>query len=134
MSATQPDKTFARYSKNLGRYNICGNEKSWCLTLYTSGGDFNQIWPEEDEPDVDGFLPSEVMAVLRERLDAFLFISGREQTRARMDAWMAESHKYDLAWLQNQIDKHERQLRALRLQVDDVEESALLAARQEQHK
>lgn len=113
-------KYTAHYYTNVGRYNLLGDNKSWCLTLCTSGGNFSETWPEDDHPEVVGMKPTEVMELLRERLKSYLYKSSRDETLARMDAWMADGNQYDIAWLTAAIDRHEREATKLKRERQEI--------------
>ena len=119
---------WARVSIDLGRYNLAGTEKSWCVTLYTSEGHFSETWPEDEKPDIDGLLPSEVMDLLVERLDSYWIHTGRVEKKARMTAWQEKASAFDDAYLVAQIERLEKQIQTTKRRLNDLrdaEEDAL---------
>lgn len=95
-------------SKNLGRYNFAGNEKSWCVTLSTPFGTVSETFPEEDEPATDGEMPSEVLALIEGRLDSYWISTGREKTKATIAGIREHMTDIDCAWLESKAVYHER--------------------------
>ena len=113
-------KIWARYYINLGRYNLCSNEKDWCLQLQTSGGNFSETWPEDEKPNVDGMLPSQVLDLIEEQLRSFWVSSGRDEKLKRMEEWRKRAHEYDEAWLLRRIEETEEQRANLSERLDSV--------------
>jgi len=113
-------KTYAYYSKNLGRYNLCSNENDWHLSLHTSGGNFSETWPEDDEPYIDGLLPSQVMDLIEERLKSYWIATKRDETLARMAVWRERKDDFDLAWLQNKRDNLTKSLGEIETRIKNI--------------
>lgn len=119
---TPEQKPHAQIAVNLGRYNLASNGKSWCVTLYTSEGNFSETWPEDDKPDIDGLLPSEVMALMIDRLESYWIHTGRVEKLAKMIKWQESSHKFDEAYLVAQIERAEKAVLRLKVRLDQVQE------------
>lgn len=127
---TSEQKTWARIGLNLGRYNFASNAKDWCLSLSTSGGNFSETWPEDEKPDIEGLMPSEVMDMLVKRLQSYWISTRREETLARVKKWQESASKYDDAWLVAQIEGHEEAIHRLKRRLEEVrdaEEAAIEA-------
>jgi hypothetical protein len=115
-------KKFAHYSIEIGRFNLASNEKDACLRLYTSGGNFSQTFPLDEQPEIDGLLPSKVMDLIEARLDSYWISTGREEDKKRIARWRIEQSDFDAAWLKAQIEHTEKLLKVLRNQLDDIEQ------------
>lgn len=102
------------YYKKLGRYNWAGTEKDWCVQLSTPYGNVSEMWPEDDEPDLDDALPSEVLQMIEDRLDHYWISTGRDTRKAVIAAIREHESEIDAAWLDAQIERTERVLSGLR--------------------
>lgn len=102
------------FYKHLGRYNWAGNEKDWCVQLNTPYGNVSEMWPEDDEPDLDDLLPSEVLQMIEDRLDHYWISTGREAKKAVIAAIRVHEIEVDAAWLDAEIERTERALSKLR--------------------
>lgn len=120
---TDEKKPFATYYKQLGRYNLCSNEKSWCLQLFTSEGNFSELFSEADEPDVSDWLPSEVLELIENRLDSYLFKTSREETKKRIAKAREKLKDLDLAWLYVQLDIATKRVNQISNRIADVVDS-----------
>lgn len=118
MSATKP---FAHISKDLGRYNWASTEKDWQVALRTHVGVISQKWPENEEPNIDGLLPTEVLDLIEERLDSYWISTGRERDKAVIATVRESGKEIDAAWLRSKIESHERKLKELRSALERIE-------------
>jgi hypothetical protein len=103
-------------SKNLGRYNLCSNEKSWCLSLMIHGHpvckSISETFPEDDEPDIHDVPPSEVVEIIAARVESYWISTSREESRKKIEAIREHAAELDDAWatkiirsLQNRVDE-----------------------------
>lgn len=113
MSNEKPIKGIV--TKNLGRYNLCSNEKQWCVQVLMPDGKWlSETWDESDEPHVDGLPPSEVIDLIVDRINSY-WISGRRKEQLEMVEKHRESFdKMDDAWARSQIASLERRIESLK--------------------
>ncbi|MEN5063595.1 hypothetical protein [Achromobacter aegrifaciens] len=102
-------------SKTLGRYNFANTaEKQWCVQMIMPDGKgLSETWPEDEEPDIDGVPPSQVLDLIEERLKSYWISTRREETLARIAAYREQSEQLDDAWARRLIASLERQIRDL---------------------
>lgn len=93
----------ATFDKNFGRYNFAGTEKSYCVSLHTPYGNVSQTWPADDEPDISGCLPSDVLDLIEARLKSYLYSSHREKDGATIAAIREHANELDVLYVQNRI-------------------------------
>jgi hypothetical protein len=91
------------FTKDFGRYNFAGTEKSYCVTLRTPFGNASQTWPLTDEPSIDGCLPSDVLDLIEARLKSYLWTSFRERDGATIAAIREHANEIDIAYVQGRI-------------------------------
>ena len=96
-------------SKSLGVYNLAGpGKKQWLVELRVNGlrdlpAVLSATWEEDDEPDIDGLSPSEVMDLLERRFESYIIDTNREKKRASL-AWMRENAEgIDRAWAASRV-------------------------------
>jgi hypothetical protein len=108
------------YYKELGRYDFASNKKDWRVKLVTPFGNFSQTWSEDDEPEIDDLLPSEVLDLLEKRLKSWWISTGREADLARIAAIREHRREIDIAWLERQIESAEKRAASLRLRAVEI--------------
>ncbi|KCB52854.1 hypothetical protein ACLQ9J_04285 [Bordetella hinzii] len=102
-------------TKTLGRYNWASNDKLWCVQMrMPDGKGLSETWPEDEEPDIEGLPPSQVLDLIEERLKAYLFHSGRDEMLARIAAYREQAEQLDDAWARLQIASYERMVDSLK--------------------
>lgn len=98
-------------SKSLGRYNLCSNEKDWCLqvTAWADGGALNvsALFDEDDEPWADR--PSEALDAIEERVNRPLFFSSHAKQDNETIAKMREMD-LDRVWLEQRAAQLKKEL------------------------
>jgi hypothetical protein len=104
-------------TKTLGRYNFANTaEKQWCVQMIMPDGKgLSETWPEEEEPDIDGVPPSQVLDLIEERLKSYWISTRREETLARIAAYREKSEELDDAWARRLIASLERKIRELEI-------------------
>lgn len=102
-------------TKTLGRYNFANTaEKQWCVDMrMPDGKGLSEKWPEDEEPDIDGVPPSQVLDMIEERLKSYWIATGRDEKLARIAAYREQSEQLDDAWARRQIASYERRIREL---------------------
>lgn len=90
----------ARFHKTLGRFNWISDNKNWQLVLRTSAGNASALFAEDEEPDIQGLLPSDVLDLIEERMKRSLrsdmterlqeIASIRGQIESLNTAWLAD--------------------------------------------
>lgn len=103
-------------SKTLGRYNFANTaEKQWCVQMrMPDGKGLSETWPEDEEPDIDGVPPSQVLDLIEERLKSYWISTGRDETLARIAVYREQSEQLDDAWARLHIVAYERKIKALK--------------------
>lgn len=115
------------YYKNLGKYNLLNNEKQWqvyiCFCPEEKGAhiSFAETWGEENEPAIEGLLPSEVLSLIKDRLASYWISTNRQATLERMDDLEDDLPKYDIAWINARIQEKEKEIKVLQGQLEDLE-------------
>mgnify|MGYP003595960305 CR=1 FL=1 len=106
-------------SKSLGVYNLAGpGKKQWLVELRVKGlrdlpVALSATWEEDDEPDIDGLSPSEVMDLLERRFESYLIDTSREKRRASL-AWMRENaEEIDKAWAASRVESFRKEVESL---------------------
>lgn len=106
-------------SKHLGRYSLTNNVKHWSLCLYTPHGRISVLFSEDDEPEIDGLLPSEVLDLIEAGMKRWYRPSHAED--AAIIAKIREhKHEIDLEWLESRAVKAEEKAAGLRRQIVDI--------------
>ncbi|OWT68063.1 MULTISPECIES: hypothetical protein [unclassified Achromobacter] len=102
-------------SKTLGRFNLISNEKRWQVGMLMPDGKFlSELWPEDEEPDIDGVPPSVILEMIEKRLNSYLFKSDRDKDLARIAAYREQAEQLDDAWARAKIAQYERLANNLR--------------------
>ena len=106
-------------SKSLGVYNLAGpGKKQWLVELRVKGLRdlpvvLSATWEEDDEPDIDGLSPSEVMDLLERRFESYIIDTNREKKRASL-AWMRENaEEIDMAWAASRVESFRKEVESL---------------------
>ena len=106
-------------SKSLGVYNLAGpGKKQWLVELRVKGlrdlpVALSATWEEDDEPDIDGLSPSEVMDLLERRFESYIIDTNREKKRATL-AWMRENaEEIDKAWAASRVESFRKEVESL---------------------
>ena len=106
-------------SKSLGTYNLANHgQKQWSVELRVMGLQDSPLvlwatWEEDDEPDIDGLSPSEVMDLLERRFESYLIDTSREKRRASL-AWMRENaEEIDKAWAASRVESFREEVESL---------------------
>ena len=110
-------------SKSLGVYNLAGpGKKQWIVELRVKGlrdlpVALSATWEEDDEPDIDGLSPSEVMDLLAQRFESYIIDTNREKRRASL-AWMRENaEEIDKAWAASRVESFRLEAERLNNQI-----------------
>ena len=86
------------HSSQKGRFNLLGNEQEEQVTLNSPVGRVSLRWPVGECSYAESMFPSEVSALLRERLESYFIKTDREEVRARLDAFDKQAKAFDAAW------------------------------------
>lgn len=100
----------AFYRKTLGRFNLAGSEKDWQVVLQTSEGTVSAMWPEDDEPEVDDMLPTEVAELIEARLKRYMFMSDREQRLTVIAAIRERGTELDKVYVKRRVDSAQKEM------------------------
>ena len=106
-------------SKSLGAYNWANpGQKQWSVELRVMGLQDSPLvlsatLEEDDEPDIDGFSPSEVMDLLVQRFESYIIDTNREKRRTSL-AWMRENtEEIDKAWAASRVESFREEVEIL---------------------
>ena len=109
--------------KSFGAFNLANPGcKQWCVELRVTGlpgppVSLAAIWEEDDEPDIDGLSPSEVMDLLERRFESYIIDTNREKKRATL-AWMRENaEEIDRAWAASRVESFRMEAERLNNQI-----------------
>jgi hypothetical protein len=119
------DKTFAHYYKHKDRFYIGKKEQQWQVVLATSVGQISELWDEEDEPEVEDLLPSEVLDLIEVRVKSYWINTDRDNQIKRIAKLREHIAELDIAWvesklerLRSNVERWETTLRGLRREVE----------------
>lgn len=97
--------------KSLGKYDFCSNDKQWCVSVKAPDGKWiSETWDEDNEPDIEGLAPSEVIDLIEERLKSYWICTSREEKLARIAGFREVAEQQDHNWAQEQISFHQREI------------------------
>ena len=110
-------------SKSLGVYNLANpGQKQWSVELRVMGLPGSPVslaatWEEDEEPDIDGLSPSEVMDLLAQRFESYIIDTNREKRRASI-AWMRENaEEIDKAWAASRVESFRKEVERLNYKI-----------------
>lgn len=106
-------------NKHLGRYSLTSNEKHWRLCLYTPHGRISVLFSEDDEPEIDGLLPSEVLDLIEAGMKGW-YRSSHAEDAAIIAKIREHKHEIDLEWLEYRAVKAEERAADLRRKIADI--------------
>ena len=114
--------------KNLGRYNLASNEKSWCVEIVAMFADENiavsETWDADDEPDTYGLPPSEVLELISSRVESYWISTARDKQRKKINSLREHSGRLDDAWARGMIESLNKRIKSLRQYLLDEQEAA----------
>lgn len=106
MNQDQDQKPLSAYCyKTKGRYDLCSTEQEWQIVVRASNGTtISEIFPGDEEPEIDGLPPSDVVEVIAARLGSYLFKSGRDAEIVKIEWFRQNSEQIDSGWARKQIE------------------------------
>ncbi len=110
-----------RYYKNLDQYSYFKSEKTWLVALITPYGNISETWPQDQEPEIQDLLPTEIVDLIEKRLDTHLLCTGRDETKKKIADIRAHGVAIDRAWLKNKIKDAEHLVQKYRLRLDQFD-------------
>jgi hypothetical protein len=113
---------FVSYYKNLARFNSYSTYSNWWVQLSNHYGQISARWEEEDEPECDGCLPSEILDLIEERVNSHMLNTGREKQKETIKNMREHIKELDILWLKHEIEFHESKILDLKDQLKDLEE------------
>jgi len=98
----------------------------WCVSLRLPADapqrEISQTWDLDDEPDVDDLPPSEVIEIISQRLEHYLFSTGREEDR-KVIAWVrANAARLDAEWAASEAEQIPRRIVRLQGRLEELHE------------
>ena len=106
-------------SKSLGTYNWANpGQKQWSVELRVMGLQDSPLvlsatWEEDNEPDIDWLLPSEVMDLLAQRFESYLIDTSREKKRAALSLMRENAEEIDKAWAASRVESFREEVESL---------------------
>lgn len=117
---SKTSKAFVHISKNLGRYDLASYDKDWNLSLRTSYGNISAMFDEEDEPEIEGAMPSEVLDMIEERIESYWISTSREKDRKKIKEIREHLNELDLIWAKEQLSLYQRQVEVYNSLVQEI--------------
>lgn len=99
--------------KTTGRFNLCSNEQQDQVVLRTPVGNVSETWDLDESGYDEDMLPSEVSALIRERVKSYWISTSRERNLATLDAIDAVANELDIAFMRKRAA--DKQAQAARL-------------------
>jgi hypothetical protein len=114
-----------RIQKRLGRYNLCSYEKQWMVEISGLPEEcparrISEHWNEEDEPEIDGLPPSEVVELMEDQMGSYLFYSARAPKMEVIQWIKAHRDAIDAAWAKREIKNLERRITRLQDKIEHL--------------
>ena len=111
-------------TKSKGRYNLCSTEEDWNVAIrFPDGAPFagiSEMWPLDNEPDIEDVPPSEVIELISERVESHLVSTSRAHNR-EIIAWARkQADKLDAAWAESEITRLEKRRTRLAERIDTL--------------
>lgn len=108
--------------KDLGRYYLGENEKQWHVKMKLPNGQWlSELWPEDEEPEIEGLPPSDVVERISEQLEKYLFKSNREETRKLIEWCRENAEELDRLWAETEIKRIRNELTKLTKQAEELQ-------------
>lgn len=108
---------FCNYYTHQGRFNLCSDEEQIQVVLQLKVGDqrktISETWALDDDPEVSGLPPSEVLDAIQERLNKYWLNTRREESQKTIDWMRGYLVPMDHAWAKAQIELRQNQIAAL---------------------
>lgn len=115
----------ASYYKTKGRFNWASNSEDWQVVLRLSNGKVvSETWPLDEEPDVDGLPPSEVVEIIAQRVESYWLSTDREKQRGTISWIRQHAELIDSGWARNRIESLRKQIDGLSRYVLDADTEA----------
>lgn len=100
-----------QYYGQIGRYDYCHpSAKQYCLHLRTPSGNVSELWAEDEMPNLEDFLPSDVLNLIEERLDHYMYKSSRDEEKKKIQAIREHIKEYDIEWASDYLQAAEREV------------------------
>lgn len=125
-------KLHAVFSKTLGSYNWANpSAKQWQLAICTTLGSLSVLFDEDAEPEIDDFLPTDILDLIERRIKAYLLYTRRDEELQKIATMRAHGNELNKAWLQTRVDaarreltKYERWMAEVQAEIDEAAEAA----------
>ena len=92
--------------KALANYNILSSDKDWLVSIRLPEDAplkaLSAFWPEDDEPEIEGCCPSEIVGLIEERM-RYVVSTDRDEKKAAI-AWCRENpERLDKEWAAGRV-------------------------------
>lgn len=104
---------------NSGNYSLFDPNKIATKICINFDGihSLSAIWPDKDAPSVEGVPPSEIVDLLKCRLNDYIFNSSRDKDNKVIEWAETNADALDEQWAKEQITKHEKIINKLKLYI-----------------
>ena len=92
--------------KSLGRYNLYSNDKEWSLSLRYGDLYISERFDEDEEPDTDGVMPSDILWEIKEKKSKYLYSSSAQKDNEIIQKLEEVSKEMDIQFINQKIKYH----------------------------
>lgn len=113
-------------TKSRGRFNLASNEYQYQIVLRGLPKDapkqiLSETFNEDEEPDISDIPPSEVVEIISERLESYLYSTSRDEKR-KVIKWCREnSELIDSIWAKDEIERKKASIKRIEDKIKDLE-------------
>ena len=113
-------------TKNLGCYDFCNpHKKSWLVSVTglpegAPSRGITQTWAEDDEPDIEDLLPSELIEIISDKVESYLFSTSREKDREVIRWARDNADRLNKEWIAQLIERKTKQIEKLEREIKEL--------------
>jgi len=105
------------FYKTSGSYDFAHpSEKQWAVFFQDGDVRLSERWPIDEEPDIDGCLPSDVLDLIEARVKSYWINTRRDEDLLKIAKLRERKLQMDIEFLSERISKKEASLAQLRKQ------------------
>ena len=101
------------FHKTLGQYNLCSNEKQWSLCLGYKDLRISERFDEDEEPELDDLLPSDVLCEIKNKKSKYWYSSSKEKDDEIIAKLEALSNEMDITYVKKEIEYKKKEISEL---------------------
>ena len=110
------------YNQSSGQYCFGSSDKQWQVYLFTPAGRISGLF--DAEQDIDGLLPSDVLSLIEARIKSYWIYTRKEKALAKIAAIREREQEFDVAWMDEEIRRHEKAIADLQARRDVITRAA----------